>query len=394
MMKKNRANLYMPISFLLFVFAIELFYYFYAGVDNFLKQIPIKIIQNNVEYVSYIVLLLVLIAGIICGIMAIREKTLRKLSIFIFALNFLGFLSICIFFGIDLYQNYKEISMQNREEDSASMNTESELFQTKTIIATEIQSELVTEQVTEKTEQDFEQTMADEEKNAEFVSTVLTEAERLIQEGDLEKAKSILSQAYTVTQNFEIQEKINTLNETESAVQNIEPQTNKIANEVEEIEDIEATQINIHEYAFCIQDGTWEDAYRACIQDGGHLVTFETAEEYEYVCQLLQYADDFQDIIYFIGGRRDLDSNQYYWVDVTNNLTGAAVNRPDAWNVDCWLHDEPSFEDTSIGVQEHVLSMFYYDDIDKWVWNDVPNGILDVVPSYSGKLGYICEYEN
>lgn len=386
-MKKRRANLYMPISFLLFVFAIELFYYFYTGINNFLNQIPIKIIQNNVEYVSYAMLIVVLIAGMIYGILAIRENTLRKLSIFIFVLNFLGFLSICAFFGIDLYQNYKEISMQNREEDSVSMYTESELFQTEPIIATEMQSEQLTEQ-------NFEQTMAEEEKKAEFVSTVLTEAERLVQEGDLEKAKSILSQAYTVTQNSEIQEKINALNETGSAVQSIEPQTNKIANEVEEIEDIEAAQTNIHEYAFCIQDGTWEDAYRACLQDGGHLVTFETAEEYEYVCQLLQYADDFQDIIYFIGGRRNLDSSQYYWVDTTNNLIGAAVNRPDAWNVDCWLHDEPSFEDTSIGVQEHVLSMFYYDDIGKWVWNDVPNGILDVVPSYSGKLGYICEYEN
>jgi len=28
------------------------------------------------------------------------------------------------------------------------------------------------------------------------------------------------------------------------------------------------------------------------------------------------------------------------------------------------------------------------------VWNDVPNDIISVVPSYRGRVGYIVEYEN
>lgn len=410
--KKRRVNLYMLISFLFFVFAIELFYYFYTGVDNFLERIPIKIIKNNVEYVSYIILILVLTAGTICGIGAIREKTWRKLCIFIFSLNLLGFLSACTFLGITLYQNHKEISIQNGEEDSANMDTESGIFQTERISATEMQSELPagqmaqeteqmpqrTEKMAQETEQSFEQSMSEEEKNAEFVSTVLNEVDRLVQEGDLEEAKSILSQTYNITQNSEIQKKINELNEMANSAQNIESEKNETANAAEEKEDIEvieAAQTNIHSYGFSIQDGTWEDSYRACLQEGGHLVTFETAEEYDYVCQVLQQLDDdFKETVFFIGARRDLGSSQYYWVDTTNSLTGDVLNRPDAWNVNCWLHDEPSFEDASLGVQEHVLSMFYYDDIGEWVWNDVPNGILDAVPYYSGKLGYICEYEN
>ena len=43
------------------------------------------------------------------------------------------------------------------------------------------------------------------------------------------------------------------------------------------------------------------------------------------------------------------------------------------------------------GVEEHVLDLLSNDG--GWYMNDVPDDILSVVPSFSGKIGYICEYE-
>ena len=58
--------------------------------------------------------------------------------------------------------------------------------------------------------------------------------------------------------------------------------------------------------------------YRACLAIGGHLVVFETQEEFDYVTQDLSDKNQ-QNYIFFLGGRRNLDSHQYYWVDETNS---------------------------------------------------------------------------
>ena len=42
---------------------------------------------------------------------------------------------------------------------------------------------------------------------------------------------------------------------------------------------------------------------------------------------------------------------------------------------------------------EDRLNIFYYSQEDKWVFNDVPNDILDAVPQFKERIGYICEIE-
>ena len=39
------------------------------------------------------------------------------------------------------------------------------------------------------------------------------------------------------------------------------------------------------------------------------------------------------------------------------------------------------------------MNLYFFKDENRWVWNDVPNDTIAVVPSYSGKVGYIVEYE-
>ena len=229
-------------------------------------------------------------------------------------------------------------------------------------------------------------------EDTDTVNNVLAEADNLIEKGSLEEARKLLFEAYNKNKNPEIQEKLDEITAKDTSVQT-EKQLQITTENLKETEVNDTPTSGIHRYEYCLLDGTWEDAYRASLEKGGHLVTFETQEEYDYITRDLSNRGQ-EDYIFFIGGRRELDSRQYYWVDSSNNLTGSALNRADAWNAGCWLHDEPSFEDTTLGLQEHVLSMFYYDDLGKWVWNDVPNDLISAISSYSGKVGYICEYED
>lgn len=175
---------------------------------------------------------------------------------------------------------------------------------------------------------------------------------------------------------------------------NDQQQTLQSSNEIrtDELQTIQAQTKN-HRYEYFVINGTWEDAYRECLAKGGHLVTFETEEEYLQVCMDLVDHNQ-QDYVFFIGGRRDLNTKEYYWIDGNNSLIGEVLNDPNIWIAKYWFSNEPSFKDVASGTEEHVLSIFYHNDAQKWVWNDEANDVLSVVSDYEGRVGYICEFES
>lgn len=144
-------------------------------------------------------------------------------------------------------------------------------------------------------------------------------------------------------------------------------------------------------YEFIISDCTWSEAFQYAQYEGGHLVCFETPDEYQAVVNQIQNMG-MQWKIFWIGARRDFDSDEYYWVDADNDLVGDCLNSYYNWACSAWMSGEPSFEDA--GIPEWCVDMFYYSNEGRWVFNDTPNDIISVVPSYSGKVGYIIEYEN
>lgn len=359
---KIRINIYMLISFLALVLGVEMFLYFYIGVDNFLEMIPVAFVKVNKWCFSCGIIMVIFVGGIVAGILAVRNETVRKLSIVILTLNVVCLLAVCGVLGRDIYHSYKE-------KDS--------IVSEKTDSITENEQDTTTE------------------KNTEFIQTVLESADNLMQQGNIDGARAVLSDAYAITNNEEIHKKLNELN-TQGASEQQEAATKETFSNSKDTEyesDNQAEDSEIHLYDFFLSDGTWEDAYRGCKERGGHLVTFDSQEEFSYVCSLLT-ENGQENNIFFIGGRRDLDSQNYYWVDQNNNLTGSVLNAPNAWNSGYWMSNEPSFKDSSLGIDEHVLSIFFYADSNQWVWNDEPNDLVSAVPSYSGKVGYICEYEN
>lgn len=152
-----------------------------------------------------------------------------------------------------------------------------------------------------------------------------------------------------------------------------------------------ADEGGIHRYEYIVSDCTWQQAYQDCISRGGYLARINSQQEYNYI--LGEISQKGLGKKHFrIGGRREGDSKDYYWVNDKEQLYGDKINAPEYWCAGEWMANEPSFADGN--TQEPCLDIFYYDKEGRWVWNDVPDNIIQSVPEYSGKIGYICEYED
>ena len=157
----------------------------------------------------------------------------------------------------------------------------------------------------------------------------------------------------------------------------------------------EIQEVNeIHSYEIYVTDVTWEEACQRCIELGGHLVTFDSEEELLEVLNKIA-EEGYDNIKFYIGAKRESGIAEYRWFNSDGEYYGKSIN-----DSSHWLSGEPSFYDAEleankgIRVEECCVNMFYYQDEARWVWNDIPNDLLGAASYYSGKIGFICEYDD
>ena len=144
-------------------------------------------------------------------------------------------------------------------------------------------------------------------------------------------------------------------------------------------------------YEVYFEDVSWEEAYWSCRDKGGHLVRIETEEEYLKIVDWLYSLDLLGDgsKLLYLSAQREKSAYDYYWVNNDGALSGTVINDASNWAAKYWYAGEPSFMDGD--TVEYCLDLFSVDGV--WYLNDVPGDIVSYAAMYSGKVGYICEYE-
>ena len=152
------------------------------------------------------------------------------------------------------------------------------------------------------------------------------------------------------------------------------------------------TRAGIHRYEIIVADRSWNQAKADAESKGGHLVTFETDEEFRHVVDLISKSGNSKVDQYWVGGTRSKDDTKYYWC-YENGAFGNEVLNQDSKYASYWLAGEPTFRDDSVNADEQYMDILNMGS-DGWKWNDAPDDLIMYVSYFSGKIGYIVEYEN
>lgn len=145
-----------------------------------------------------------------------------------------------------------------------------------------------------------------------------------------------------------------------------------------------------HRYAYHLSDSSWSEAMESAQKEGGYLANINSQEELDQILSDLEELG-YQDKRFYLGGRRDLQGNDFFWVNENNQFVGESISGSDYWAKDIWFAGEPSL--TYEAFDETCMSLQYDEENGRWGWNDVADDILLANPSRQGQIGYIVEFD-
>ena len=151
-----------------------------------------------------------------------------------------------------------------------------------------------------------------------------------------------------------------------------------------------------HRYELYVEDITWDEAKRRCEEKGGYLATITTTEEYECIKNGIEDSGQTQ-VAYWVGASDDYPSSYpiYEWREPNRDyLRDIFINYTIMGKY--WADGEPSYFKQASDEQIDELGIYLlYDDVkEDWYLYDAPMDMLLRNPEYTGKIGYICEYDS
>ena len=155
-----------------------------------------------------------------------------------------------------------------------------------------------------------------------------------------------------------------------------------------------------HRYELFVEDVTWDEARSRCKERGGYLATITSTEEYERIQKGIEDSG-LTDTAFWVGACDNEDV-------LGQKIFGFGWLEPDKEPADyCmldhysalfvfWEPDEPSYRVEKDGktIKEDFAYLMYDDTEEKCYLYDAPMDMLSVWTEYTGKIGYICEYDS
>ena len=146
-----------------------------------------------------------------------------------------------------------------------------------------------------------------------------------------------------------------------------------------------------HHYAYHLSDISWSAAMEAAKEEGGYLVNINSQEELDQILADLEELG-YRDKRFYLGGRRDPQGSDFFWVNGDNQLVGESISAAGYWAKDIWFAGEPSL--TYEAFEETCVSLQYDEKTGCWGWNDVADDILQANSDRQGQIGYIVEFDD
>lgn len=149
-----------------------------------------------------------------------------------------------------------------------------------------------------------------------------------------------------------------------------------------------------HHYELIVEDLTWTEASKACEEKGGYLATLTSQEEFKRVQEQI-ISEEKTAVTFFVGANK-LGGFGFDWLEPGKSEGYSMLELYNALFADFWLDGEPSYEglaEDGRRVKEEYVCILYRSADGRCYLNDVPEDILSAAPSYAGRIGYICEYD-
>ena len=156
-------------------------------------------------------------------------------------------------------------------------------------------------------------------------------------------------------------------------------------------------QSQTHRYELYVGDITWDEAKKQCEEKGGYLAAITTIEEYEHIKKGIEDSGQTP-VAYWIGASCDRPSSYYptyewhepkrdYLKDIFISYTIMGKY---------WADGETSYyrQAAEEKIDETGIYLLYDDAKEDCYLYDAPMDTLLRDPEYTGKIGYICEYDS